>query len=57
MNKYVKKIGCLNTFFVNIHGMHGNGMYTTCEDMLKISQEILKNDLALKITGTIKYEA
>ena len=41
MNKYLKSIDCYNTYFVNIHGMHGTGHYTTCEDMLKISLKLL----------------
>ena len=36
MNQRAKELGCTHTHFTNPHGIHEEGMYTTCRDMVRI---------------------
>ena len=36
MNDKAKQLGCINTHFVNPHGLHHKDHYSSCKDMLKI---------------------
>ncbi len=37
MNNKAKELGCENTYFTNVTGLHDEDMYTTASDMLKIA--------------------
>ena len=44
MNKEAKELGCINTSFVNPHGLHDPNHYTTAYDMYLIFNECLRYD-------------
>ncbi len=60
MNKYVKTLGCKNTFFANPHGLDDESIegfngttqnQTTATDMYLIAKQALKNDIIRKISS------
>lgn len=55
MNKTAKKIGMNNSNFVNVHGLDENNHYSTTEDIRKLLDYSLKNDLFKKIYTTREY--
>lgn len=55
MNRYLKTIGCKNTFFMNPHGLHHPKHVTTARDMALLSREALKNEHFKKIVQTVRY--
>lgn len=56
MNEKAKDIGCLNTNFVNPHGLPDNEHVTTAYDMALITREAMKNPIYRKITSTRTYQ-
>lgn len=52
MNDKAKKLGCQNTTFKNPHGLDEEGHLTTAYDMSLIARELVKHELALKISST-----
>lgn len=56
MNERAKSIGCLNSNFVNPHGLPDENHYTTAYDMALITREAMKNETFRKITGTRTYQ-
>ncbi len=52
MTERAKSIGCLNTNFVNPHGLHDSEHYTTAYDMALITREAMKNETFRKIFAT-----
>lgn len=55
MNQKCKEIGCKNTNFANVHGLHDDNHYTTAKDMSLIAKELLKYKNILNYTSI--YEA
>lgn len=55
MNLRAEALGCVNTNFVNAHGYHNDGHYTTVNDMAKIAMEALKNPTFKQIASTSVY--
>ena len=55
MNEKAKELGCVNTHFVNSHGLHDEDHYTCPYDMALITQEALKYDKFREITATTHY--
>lgn len=55
MNKKVAELGCVNTNFMNPHGLQNENHYTCAYDMALIAQEAIKNTTFKKITGTRSY--
>ncbi len=55
MNRYAQELGCVNTNFTNVHGLHDDGQYTTARDVCRILAHALKNETFCKIFGTIDY--
>lgn len=45
MNQRAKEIGCEQTNFVNVHGLHDAEHYTTARDMAKIMLACLENEM------------
>lgn len=43
MNDYAEKLGCSDTHFVNVHGLHDEQQYTTARDMAKILAAAVNN--------------
>lgn len=52
MNERARELGCVNTNFKNPHGLDEEGHYTTAYDMALIASELVKHDLAIKISST-----
>ena len=55
MNEKAEALGCVNTHFVNSHGLHDPEHYTCPYDMALIAREALKLDKFREITGTTHY--
>lgn len=55
MNARAQELGCTNTHFVNVHGLHDENHYVCAKDMALIMQEALKNEKFREIIGTIEY--
>ncbi len=55
MNEKAKSLGCINTNFVNVHGLDAENHYTTAYDMALMARELLKYDDILKYSSI--YEA
>ncbi len=55
MNERAKELGCMNTNFVNAHGIQAEGQYTTARDLAVITQAALHNEIFAKIFSTAKY--
>ena len=55
MNKLVTKLGLKNTHFVNVTGLDAEGHYSTADDIRKILEYALKNELFREIYTTKKY--
>jgi len=56
MNDRAKEIGCLNSNFVNPHGLPDDNHYTTAYDMALITREAIKNETFRKIFSTRTYQ-
>ncbi len=54
MNQTAKKIGAINSNFVNPHGLHDDNHYTTAYDLAKIACYAMKNSAFREIVGTKK---
>ena len=55
MNERAAALGCKDTNFVNAHGYHNDGHYTTAADLAKIAMEALKNETFRQIASTAVY--
>ncbi len=55
MNKKAKELGCLDSHFVNSHGLPDDNHYTTAYDMALISRAAINNEEFRKITSTRTY--
>ena len=55
MNNYAASLGCTSTQFLNPHGLHDEGQYTTTRDMMRILAAAVKNDNFLKFFSEISY--
>lgn len=56
MNDRAKSLGCVNTNFVNPHGLPDDNHYTCAYDMALITREAMKNETFRKIFGTRTYQ-
>lgn len=52
MNEKAAELGCVNTHFVNPHGLHDDNHYTCSYDMALIGQAAYANETFRIITGT-----
>jgi len=55
MNTRAAELGCENTHFMNPHGLHDPGHYTTARDLYLIAAEALDHALFDTITSTSAY--
>ena len=55
MNSYAQTLGCTNTHFTNVHGLHDERQYTTARDIARILKEAASLDAFLKYFNTAKY--
>lgn len=56
MNEYAAELGCNNTQFMNVHGLHHEQQYTTARDMARILCQAMKNDDFVEIFSATEYE-
>lgn len=56
MNRKAQELGCVNTHFVNAHGLNDENHYSTARDMMTISQYALKLPYFTEIITTTYYE-
>ncbi len=54
MNETAKRIGAVNSNFVNPHGLHDDNHYTTAYDLALISSYAIKNPIFKEIVSTKK---
>lgn len=52
MNERARDLGCKNTIFKNPHGLDEDGHLTTAYDMALMARELVKHELAIKISST-----
>ncbi|MBE7061498.1 MAG: D-alanyl-D-alanine carboxypeptidase [Clostridiales bacterium] len=52
MNETARKIGAVNSNFVNPHGLHDDNHYTTAYDLALITSYAMKNQIFREIVGT-----
>ena len=55
MNEKAKELGCMNSNFVNSHGLHDDEHYTSARDMALIGSACFQNADFMRITGTREY--
>ena len=55
MNKKAEELGCVNTHFVNAHGLHDDNHYTCAKDMAIIMKAAMENKTFAKIVKTTEY--
>ena len=55
MNDYAQKLGCSNTTFTNVHGLHDEFQVSTARDLAKILATAAKNELFMTAFGTVNY--
>lgn len=55
MNAYLKEIGCQNTHFCNVHGLHDPQHQSTAYDLALMTQEALKNPVFCDIVSQPRF--
>lgn len=55
MNRYAKDLGCTQTNFTNVHGLHDDLQYTTVRDMARILAKAMENETFSAVFGAINY--
>lgn len=56
MNERATQIGCTDTVFTNVHGLHDDDQYSTARDMAKILAVASKNEAFMNIFSAISYD-
>ncbi len=56
MNQRALELGCVNTHFMNPHGLDEDEHYTCPLDLAKITRPLLKNSSFVKISGSKNHE-
>lgn len=55
MNQKAAEIGCMDTNYTNVHGVHDDMQYTTPRDLLKIMVYALHYDIFQELIGAAQY--
>lgn len=55
LNRYAQALGCTNTHFTNVHGLHDPEQYTTARDICRILSHAWENEAFRQLFGTVKY--
>lgn len=55
MNQKAAELGCVNTHFVNAHGLHDENHYTCARDMALITKAAMENETFCEIMKTVEY--
>lgn len=56
MNQKAQELGMSNTHYVNPTGVSAEGMLTTVEDIVKLIEYVIKNEIFLNISSTKSYK-
>lgn len=56
MNAYAADLGCTNTVFTNVHGLHDEAQLTTARDIARILDVAIENEQFKTIFGTTHYK-
>lgn len=56
MNARAQELGCVNTHFMNPHGLDEDEHYTCAVDLARITRPLLKNSSFIKISGSKNHE-
>ena len=55
MNEKARAIGCLNTNYTNVHGLHDDDCYTTARDICRLLEVALENETFVKLVTAATY--
>ena len=55
MNRYAAELGCTNTNFTNVHGLHDENQYTTARDVARLLAKAVENETFCDIFGAKYY--
>ena len=55
MNEYAQSLGCVDTNFTNVHGIHEENQYSTARDLGRILAAAVKNESFCDIFGAVYY--
>lgn len=56
MNRYATDLGCTQTNFTNVHGLHDDLQYTTVRDMARILAKAMENEVFCQAFGAVHYK-
>jgi len=56
MNQRAAQIGCTDTVFTNVHGLHDDDQYTTARDIAKILAVASENTLFMDVFSAVDYD-
>lgn len=56
MNTRAKELGCVNTNFMNPHGLDEENHYSCPADLAKIARPLMKNSTFIRISGSKNHE-
>lgn len=55
MNSIALELGCTQTHFTNVHGLHDPQQYSTARDLARILDAAMENETFREIFGTVYY--
>ena len=55
MNRYASELGCTNTNFTNVHGLHDPNQFTTARDVARILIKAIQNEMFCDAFGAKYY--
>ena len=55
MNDRAQELGCKNTSYSNVHGLHDENTYTTARDICRIIEAALENEIFRTMFQTVTY--
>lgn len=55
MNRYAKSLGCRDTNFTNVHGLHDINQYSTARDLGRILAAAANNEVFMTFFSTVNY--
>ena len=55
MNRYAEELGCTDTNFVNVTGLHDPDQYTTARDIARILSKAANNEVFMDAFSTVNY--
>ena len=56
MNTFAQDLGCTNSHFTNVHGLHDDQQLSTARDVARILSRAIQNEQFSKMFGTTHYD-